>query len=89
MNIRIPTSYHDAVRDQLVDVAIDCYVDWRGQSRTAVEAYETWTLAPPAQLPLAFAAYQQALEQEECAATVYARAIQGLDALLAHERQRG
>ena len=86
---RLPHSVHPDVRARLVDTAMDRYIDWREQSAAAVEAYETWGSAPHAQLPLAFAAYRAALEQEECAASVYARAIEALERLLQRERPRG
>lgn len=87
MNIRVPTPHHDAVRDQLVDVALDCYIHWREQSRTAIAAYETWTDAPSSQRPLAFAAYQAALDQEELAASDYAGAIEAVELLLKRDRK--
>ena len=55
----------DQVRDRRVDAAIDSYVDWREQSGTTTAAYEGWTGAPSSQRPLAFAAYQAALDREQ------------------------
>ena len=88
MNIGIPSrlSISAAPRDQLVDIALDCYIDWREQSAAAREAYETWFRAPAARLSLAFAAYEAALEQEEYTATAYAGAIEALELML---RERG
>ena len=73
-------------RDRLVDVAINSYVDWREQSLAVAEAYELWTDAPHSRRPLAFAAYQAALDQEELAARQYASAIDAVKLMLNPDR---
>jgi len=83
MSIRIPPTRFGTKRDQLVDMAIDCYIDWREQSGTAMAAYERWTSAPSSQRALAFVAYQAALDQEEHAARHYAGAIEAVERMLA------
>ena len=75
MSIRTPTAHLRVMRDQLVDVALDRYIDWREQSRESVAAYETWTSAPVTERRLAFAAYRAALDREDQAASRYASAI--------------
>jgi hypothetical protein len=86
MSIRISTARLRVMRDRVVDAALDCYIDWREQSRAAVAAYESWTCAPLTLRPLAFAAYQAALDQEEHAARDYARAIEAIELLLKRTR---
>ena len=87
MTIRIVTRSHAAGRDQLVDVAIDSYINWREQSRAVVEAYEMWAKAPGAQRPLAFFGYQAALDQEELATSNYASALQAVQLALNPDRE--
>ena len=82
MSIRIPTARLRVMRDQLVDDALDCYIDWREHCGAAVAAYERWTSAPSTQRPLAFAAYQAVLDQEEHAARHYASAIEAVELML-------
>jgi hypothetical protein len=82
MTMRVPTVQLRAMTDQLVDAAVDRYIDWREQSRTAITAYETWTSAPSSQRRLAFAAYQAALDHEHHAATHYASAIEAVERVL-------
>jgi hypothetical protein len=82
MSIRILTAHRRLMRDQLVDEAVDCYIDWREQSRAAMVAYKRWISAPLTQRPLAFAAYGAALDQEEHAARRYASAIQTVELML-------
>jgi hypothetical protein len=57
---------------QLIDEATDAYVDWREERGTVWDAYARWTNASVADSPLAFSAYQAALDREECAAHAYA-----------------
>jgi hypothetical protein len=55
------------------------YTDWREDAAAAAEAFYQWSVAPPADTALRFAAYVAALDQEESAAAVYAQAITQLD----------
>jgi hypothetical protein len=82
MSIRIPSPQLRVMRDQLIDVALDCYIDWREQSRAAMAAYASWASAPSTQRPLAFATYQAALDREEHAARHYASAIEAVERML-------
>jgi hypothetical protein len=86
MDIRMITLSQTDRRDQLVDTAIESYMDWREQSRAVVEAYESWINAPSSQRRLAFAAYQATLDQEELAASHYASAIKAVQLRLKPER---
>jgi hypothetical protein len=57
---------------RLVDEAVDAYVDWREERASVWDAYARWAGAPAVDCPLAFSAYQAALDREECAAHAYA-----------------
>jgi hypothetical protein len=46
MSVGTPKSHLRDLRDQLVDIAVDRYIDWREHARTAEAAYERWTKAP-------------------------------------------
>lgn len=62
----------------VVDSAIDAYVCWREESTDAREAYRRWSGAGKADRQLASCAYVAALDREEIAASVYARAVRRL-----------
>ena len=79
MNIRILMSSQTGVRDHLVDMAIESYIEWRERSTVVDEAYQNWLRASRSRRPLAFAAYQAALDQEEAAASDYASAIEAVE----------
>ena len=87
MNVRIVTRGHTGGRDRLVDVAIDCYINWREQCRAVVEAYAIWAKAPVSQRPLAFSGYQAGLDQEELATSHYASAIEAVQLALKPDRE--
>ena len=58
--------------EQLLDEAVDAYVDWRDDSSEVWDAYERWRRAPAADAPFAFMAYRAAVDREERASHVYA-----------------
>ena len=58
--------------EQLLDEAVDAYVDWREESNEVWDAYERWRRAPAADAPFAFSAYCAAVDREERASHVYA-----------------
>ena len=60
------------VNKRLVDEAMDAYVDWREECAGVWDAYDRCARAPVADAPLAFSAYREALDREECASRVYA-----------------
>jgi hypothetical protein len=60
---------------QLVDEAVDTYLDWREACVAVWDAWGRWRSAPMADARLAFAAYTTALDIEEQASVVYAGAI--------------
>jgi hypothetical protein len=60
------------VKDQLVDEAIQCYVDWREACFAVWDACEQWASSPSVDAATAFSAYRAALDREECAAQAYA-----------------
>ena len=61
--------------EQLLDEAVDAYVDWRGESTEVWDAYERWRHAPAADAPFAFSAYCAAVDREERASHVYAELV--------------
>ena len=63
---------NEQVDNQLVDEAIDAYVDWRQESAGVWDAYERWARAPRVDAAGAFSAYRAALDREECASHAYA-----------------
>ena len=58
--------------EQLLDEAVDAYVDWRDESAEVWDAYERWRRAPAADAAFAFSAYCAAVDREERASHVYA-----------------
>ena len=62
----------EQVEKQLVDEAIDAYVDWREECVGVWDAYERWARAPKVDAAGAFSAYRAALDREECASDAYA-----------------
>ena len=63
---------NELLDQRLVDEAIDALVDWGEECASVWDAYARWTGAHAADSPLAFSAYQAALDREERAAHVYA-----------------
>jgi hypothetical protein len=62
----------EQVDKQLVDEAMDAYVDWREECAELRNAYERWARAPRIDAAGAFSAYRAALDREECASHAYA-----------------
>src|SRR5918992_6155537 len=62
----------EQVEKQLVDEAIEAYVDWREECVGVWDAYERWARAPKIDAGGAFSAYRAALDREECASHAYA-----------------
>jgi hypothetical protein len=62
----------EQVDKQLVDEAIEAYVDWREECAEVWDAYERWARAPKIDAAGAFSAYRAALDREECASHAYA-----------------
>lgn len=62
-------------RRQLVDEAMDAYIDWREECIGVSDAYARWSAAGPADAALAFRGYVGALDREEQASDVYAGSI--------------
>ena len=62
-------------RPELTDRLIELYCDWRLRCEQVHATYERFTAAPKAGRFAAFAAYEAALDQEECAADAYAGQI--------------
>jgi hypothetical protein len=63
---------NEQVDKQLVDEAMDAYVDWREECAGVWDAYERWAHAPKVDAAGAFSAYRAALDREECASHAYA-----------------
>ena len=67
------------VRPSSIDDFIETYVCWREACDAVAAAYAQWLRAPQAERPVAFAAYQAALEREDLAARAHGGALGGLD----------
>ena len=61
-----------ARRRARVDAAVAAYTQWRCERDAVRAAYRVWSAAGAFGEPLAFEAYQSALDREESAATTYA-----------------
>jgi hypothetical protein len=57
---------------ELVDEAIQRYVDWREECLDVWDAFDRWASSPRVDAGAAFSAYRAALDREECAALAYA-----------------
>jgi hypothetical protein len=72
-----------------VDAVVSAYAQWRAERDAVRVAYRVWIAASASSEPLAFDAYQAALEREERAAKTYARLMGRLghvaEAGLAHQ----
>lgn len=62
----------EQVHKQLVDEAMEAYVDWREECAEVWNAYERWARPPKIDDAGAFAAYRAALDREESASHAYA-----------------
>jgi hypothetical protein len=62
-----------ARRRARVDAAVAAYRQWHSERDAVRAAYRVWVAASAFAEPLAFEAYQSALDREERAATTYAR----------------
>ena len=60
------------VDKQLVDEAIEAYIDWREECAAVWDAFDRWASAPGVAAATAFSAYRAALDREECASHAYA-----------------
>jgi hypothetical protein len=60
-----------AVRAEVIDEAIDAYVEWREECLFLVDAYQRWLSEADRDRRLAFAAYRAALDREQQASSVY------------------
>jgi hypothetical protein len=65
-------------KSELVDEAMDCYVDWREECAAVEAAYGRWSSTSPEAAELPYAAYSAALDREQSAAGVYRRALERL-----------
>jgi hypothetical protein len=66
---------NEVVNNQLVDEAIDAYVDWQEERAHVWDAYARWESAGTGAASLAFSAYGAALDREEAASRVYAERV--------------
>lgn len=62
----------------LVDEMLSCYIAWRHDAAAVRDAYTAWVNAPACESPSRFSAYTAVLEQEQCAATSYAVAVENV-----------
>jgi hypothetical protein len=73
------------VREQLIDEALERYLDWLAESEAVNAAYGMWSKASRTAAALPFAAYGAALDREEHAATVYRSVIDRIEQLFGGE----
>jgi hypothetical protein len=59
----------------LVDRMLACYIDWREMADSVAETYRHWSAAPAEDQPAGFLTYSAALDREQAAAGLYARAV--------------
>ena len=70
------------LHEQLVDDAIQAYVEWREECAAVWDAFYRWASGPGVDAAAAFSTYRAALDREECASHAYAD-------LLTRLRRRG
>ena len=63
----------------LVDDMLAAQIDWQQDAVTVADAYAYWCSAPADDEALRFSAYVAALDQEQAAASDYARAVRDLE----------
>jgi hypothetical protein len=66
---------NEQVNSQLVDEAINAYLDWQEDSAEVWEAFARWERAENGDASFAFSAYRAALDREEHASRVYAARV--------------
>jgi hypothetical protein len=66
---------NNSVSEQLIDEAVDAYVEWREECVEVRDAYRRWSTAPVSHVTNAFHEYVAALNNEEHAANRYAQLI--------------
>jgi hypothetical protein len=71
---------NEQIDKQLVDEAIEAYVDWQEERVQVWDAYARWDAADSDKAGLAFSAYRAALEREEHASLVYAEQMAQIEA---------
>lgn len=71
--MRLKPIRRSARQRALVDAAVAAYTQWRGECAAVRNAYRMWKSASAFDRPLAFDAYNAALDREEGAAKRYAR----------------
>jgi hypothetical protein len=69
------TEVHTAAGNRLVDEVIDRYVAWRAECEAVRAAYQAWSRETGSDRVLWFAAFNAALDREECAAEAYSACI--------------
>ena len=71
--MRLKPIRRSARQRALVDAAVVAYTQWRRECAAVRNAYRRWKGASAFERPLAFEAYNAALDREERAAKLYAR----------------
>jgi hypothetical protein len=66
---------NEEANSQLVDEAIDAYVEWQEERAHVWDAYARWESAENGDASIAFWAYRAALDREERASCVYAARV--------------
>jgi len=83
---RVPSTTHEqSATDGLVDELLAYYIDWRRDAAAVTTAYREWSAASGAEGPLRFAAYMEALDQEQSSADRYAVVLSEVERALEFE----
>jgi hypothetical protein len=72
---------------QLVDEVIERYVAWREECEAVRAGYEAWSSGAEEERTIRFAVYNEAVDREECAASLYAESIGRLRRLLSSHHE--
>ena len=73
--MRLKPIRRSARQRAVVDATVAAYSNWRGECAAVRNAYRSWASARVVDKPLAFVAYNAALDREEGAANLYARLL--------------
>lgn len=72
-------------RRDLLDTMLEAWVDWREECLAVRDTYHRWSSIQPPNGPAEFAAYWNALDREERAASTYANTVRRLGGMIQAE----
>lgn len=70
-----PVTTNGGLDPVLMDILLECYLDWRETCKEVALTYDDWRAAGSGDRGTAFAAYRCALELEQDASDVYAEMV--------------